>query len=101
MPRSTAQITGCSIGGVAERAVVGDDAQAVVVALGVGGEAVGGEGVGHGVQRGAERLGAVRRSTPLAPMAAAMARPYCWPDLLGHRLGRVVGQQRTGPCRAG
>ena len=53
-------------GGVAEGAVLGDDAQLVVVLLGVGGEAVGGEGVGHGVQRRAERalaVGACRRAS--------------------------------------
>jgi hypothetical protein len=38
-------------GGVAERAVLGDDPEASVPALGVGREAVRGQGVGDGVQR--------------------------------------------------
>ena len=54
-------------GGVAERAVLGHDAQLVAALLGVGGEPVGGERVGDGVQRGAERALDVGRSGRPSP----------------------------------
>jgi hypothetical protein len=86
-------------GGVAERAVLGHDAQLVAVLLGVGGEAVGGEGVGHGVQRGAERARWCRRSDP--PMAAAIGPavldrrpPRPWP-----RPGSAGSRERALPSR--
>ena len=86
MPRSTAQMTGCSMRDVAERAVVVDDPQLVVAAVGVRGEPVGGERVGDGV-RCADRIERcpAARSSPASP--AAIAAPYSAPDLLGHRLG--------------
>ena len=90
MPRSTAQMTGCSMAAGAERAVVVDDAQLVAALLGVGGEAVGGEGVGHGVQRGAER--ALPVGAP--PSAGGHGPAVLDADLLGHRLG--VGRRQAG-----
>ena len=79
-------------GGGAERAVVVDDAQLVAALLGVGGEAVGGEGVGDGVQRGAER--ALAGAAPSAAHARGHGPAVLDADLLGHA-------PRPGPAAAG
>ena len=85
-------------GGVAERAVLGDDAQLAALLLGVGGEAVGGERVGHRVQRGAERPLAVGRRRPIA---AAIARPYSTPTSSAIASAWLGRQQREGPAEQG
>ena len=93
MPRSTAQITGCSMAAPPKGQCSDDDAQPVAVLLGVGGEAVGGEGVGHGVQRRAERpvrcVGARRR----APMRGHRL-PYSTPTSSAIASACVGGQRR-------
>ena len=85
-------------GGVAERAVLGDDAQPAAAALGVGGEAVGGEGVGHGVQRRAERAWPGRRRRA---RVAAMARPYSTPTSSAIASASSAGQPRERPAEQG
>ena len=62
-------------GGVAERAVVRHHRGGRALVLGVGGEAVGGEGVGDGVHGGAQRTLACRRATSDRPGS----RPYSSP----------------------
>ena len=79
-------------GGVAERAVLADDAQLVAVLLGVGREAVGGERVGHRVQRGAERALARRAASP---MRRGHDPAVLDADLLGHGLGLRRGGSRA------
>ena len=89
MPRSTAQITGCSIAAAPNGQWFDTMRQLAALSLGVGGEAVGGEGVGDRVQRGAERpLPALTRHRQRHRAAVLDA------DLLGHLLGLVGRQQR-------
>ena len=97
MPRSTAQITGCSIAAVAERAVLDTMRSSLPCSLGVGGEAVGGEGVGDRVQRGAERALAVAR----VAIAAAIVRPYSTPTSSAICLGLRRAAAARAPGRAG
>ena len=77
----------------AERAVVVDDAELVAPLLGVGGEAVGGEGVGDGVERGAER--------PLTGVAAVgrhARRP--WPARTRSPTSSAICSASAGGSRA-
>ena len=86
-------------GGVAERAVLGDDAQPAVAVLGVGGEPVGGEGVGHGVQGGAERPAAASVTSCRAATVAAIARPYSTPTSSAIASASLGGQHGEGPAQ--
>ena len=88
MPRSTAQITGCSIAAAPNGQWFETMRELAALALGVGGEAVRGQGVGDRVERGAERplpsLTGHREGHGAAVLDA---------DLLGHLL-RLVGRQQ-------
>ena len=75
----------------AERAVLGDDAELVAVLLGVGGEAVGGEGVGHRVQRGLERP---------VPRRTRAPSPRPWPGRSRRRPPRPAPRPARGPASA-
>ena len=79
--------------------MVVDDAQLVVALIGVRGEAVGGQRVGHRLHRRSQSC--VDRRPHRAPDSpAAIARPYSCADLFGHGLGLLAGQQGQGLARA-
>ena len=83
-------------GGVAEGAVLGHHGRGLAAVLGVGGEAVGGEGVGDGVHGGAHRALSFARLHALGEDASVVLA-----DPFGHALGfdgaeelEGLGQQR-------
>ncbi len=79
--------------GVAERAALGHDGQAVAARFGVGGETVRGEGVGDGGERGLHRPMALGRVDALGQLLAVLE-----PDLVGQHLGlsRAEGVEGAG-----
>ena len=82
MPRSTAHSTGLVRAGVAEGALLGDDRSRVAAVLCVGGEAVGGERVGHHVHGGPDRALALGRRHAGGQRAAVLLA-----DVRRHLLG--------------
>ena len=98
MPRSTAQMTGCSIGGVAERAVLGDDAQlAVAVASAWAAKP-------WAVRASATAWRAARKErwpSATSPIAAAIARPYSAPTSSAMAVACSVGQEGERPAEQG
>ena len=93
MPRSTAQITGCSLAAVPKGQCSATIAQLAAVVLGVGGEPVGGEGVGDGVQGGAERA----LPSPGAIARGQAARPYSMPTSSAIASASAGRHQRQRP----
>jgi hypothetical protein len=77
-------------GDVAERAVVVDDPQPAVAALGVRSESLGGQGVGDGLHRRAQRP--PPGCEPVAGEALGHRPAVLLADLLGDHL-RLVGRQ--------
>ena len=75
-------------GGVAEGAVLGHHRGRLAPVLGVGGEAVGGEGVGDGVHGGAHRPLSLARLHAVGQHAAVVLA-----DALGHPLGLDRAEQ--------
>ena len=100
MPRSTAQITGCSMA-ASPNGQCSDTMRSPSPCLSAWAAkpwAVRASATACSAVRNDARRAALRRGRGRAAHGAAMAWPYSSADLLGHRLGLVVGQQRQRPA---